>query len=123
MRLLAIYSLAIVWIISGLSPIFFQTALGYELLASVHIKGVLATTIIYLASGWDILLGLMLLSQCKLRLACGLQVLTIILYSFLLSFIAPHYWLHPFGVLTKNLPIIVLILWIYRLEKKALRAK
>jgi hypothetical protein len=106
---LARLALAILWIFTGVTSVFFAPEIGYEVLTSGGIIGPTATTLIYLGSALDILIGLWVLTGWRLKPCCWLQLTVIISYSLLLTFIAPEYWLHPFGPLTKNIPIAVLI--------------
>lgn len=110
---LAKFSLAFLWIFTGLTSLFFSPELGYELLANVNIMGARAKLLIYSGAFIDIALGIWILSSWKVKLCCSLQFLTIITYSILLTLIDASYWLHPFGPLTKNIPILVLITIIF----------
>ncbi|MEM6984953.1 MAG: DoxX-like family protein [Pseudomonadota bacterium] len=55
-----------------------------------------------------------LVTTWQARWCCVVQAAVIIVYSVLLTAIDASFWLHPFGPLTKNLPLLVLILWVYR---------
>jgi hypothetical protein len=107
------YSLAFLWIFTGITSICFSPEIGYEILASASITGLMADVSVYAGGALDIVIGLWLLSSIKLRLCCIVQVVIIVLYTMLLTFINPSFWLHPFGPITKNFPIIVLIAFIY----------
>ncbi|MNR59357.1 hypothetical protein D3C85_1805990 [compost metagenome] len=62
----------------------------------------------------DLLLGLWLLSG-MVPLAClRVQGAVVLLYSLLLSLVEPAFWAHPFGPLTKNLPVLALILLLHQ---------
>lgn len=91
---------------SGCVSIYDPT-LGYELLGDSS----LSSFIIYSASLLDIALGVWVLSAVKATWAAWVQAAVIVSYTILLTLIAPVYWLHPFGVLTKNIPIMVLIFY------------
>lgn len=117
---LAIYSLAFLWIFTGLTSIFFQPEVGYKILASAGITGVLADFSIYTGGALDIALGIWLLSRRKIKLCCIIQVLVITTYTILLSIIDAGFWLHPFGPVTKNFPIIILIIFLYQTSSKEL---
>jgi hypothetical protein len=103
------YSLAFLWLFTGLTSIYFSPEVGYEILASASITGLMADVSVYAGGALDILIGLWLISSIKIRLCCIIQVLVIVLYTVLLTFIDPSFWLHPFGPITKNIPIVVLI--------------
>ncbi len=103
------YSLAFLWIFTGLTSIYFSPEVGYEILASARITGLMADVSVYAGASLDILIGLWLISSIKIRLCCIIQVVVIVLYTVLLTFIDPSFWLYPFGPITKNIPIVVLI--------------
>ncbi len=103
-------SLAFLWVFTGLTSLFFAPELGYQILAKANITGDSAHLIIYGGALLDICLGFWFLSSWKLKTCCLIQITTIVIYTLLLSIIEPTFWLHPFGPLTKNIPIIILIL-------------
>ncbi|MBU2971991.1 DoxX-like family protein [Pseudoalteromonas sp. C2R02] len=108
-----IYSLAFVWIFTGLTSTYFAPEIGYDILASANITGAMADFSVYAGGVLDIVLGLWLLSSVKIKLCCTVQVATIALYTIILTVIDASFWLHPFGPITKNIPILVLIGFIY----------
>ena len=107
------YSLAFLWIFTGLTSIFFSPEIGYELLANADITGSIADIAVYAGGILDIVLGLWLITSFKTTLCCIVQISIISIYTVLLTFIDPSFWLHPFGPITKNIPIIVLIGYVY----------
>lgn len=107
------YSLAFLWIFTGLTSICFSPEVGYEILASANITGTMADFSVYAGGALDIVLGFWLLTTVKTKLCCIVQVLVISVYTVLLTFIDASFWLHPFGPITKNFPIIVLIGYVY----------
>lgn len=107
------YSLAFLWIFTGLTSIFLSPEIGYELLANADITGSIADIAVYAGGILDIVLGLWLITSVKTQLCCIIQVAVIAAYTVLLTFIDASFWLHPFGPITKNIPIIVLIGYVY----------
>jgi uncharacterized membrane protein YphA (DoxX/SURF4 family) len=107
------YSLAFLWIFTGLTSIFFSPEIGYELLANADITGSIADVSVYAGGILDIVLGLWLITSVKTQLCCIIQVAVIAAYTVLLTFIDASFWLHPFGPITKNIPIIILIGYVY----------
>jgi len=107
------YSLAFLWVFTGLTSMYFSPEIGYEILANAKITGSLADTAIYAGGILDIVLGLWLMTSFKPKLCCIVQVLVITVYTVLLTFIDASFWLHPFGPIIKNFPIIVLIGYVY----------
>jgi DoxX-like family len=103
------WALALLWLSTGITSIWGAPEIGYEVLARGHIVGDLAAASLYLGSALDIFLGLWILTGYRLWWCGWVQILTIITYTVLLTLIAAEFWLHPFGPLTKNLPIVILI--------------
>jgi len=107
------FSLSFLWIFTGLTSLYFARDTGYEILAKGGVEGLVADVFVFGGGVLDIIIGIWLVSGFYLRQCCKIQILIIIVYSILLTFIDPTYWLHPFGPLTKNIPILVLILVLF----------
>ncbi len=118
-RVVAKLSLSFLWIFTGLTSYFFAKEIGHEVLSLAGITGSLAEVLIVAGSVTDILIGLWLVLGGQLRWCYLLQIGVITVYTILLTAIAPDFWLHPFGPLTKNIPLVVLICWLYHQEKVA----
>lgn len=108
----AIYSLSFLWIFTGITSIFFSSEIGYEILLKANIEGVFASLLLWGGGLLDIIIGLWLLTRVKLKACCLAQIGIIVIYTILLTIIDYSFWLHPFGPITKNFPIIILILFI-----------
>lgn len=102
-------SLAFLWVFTGLTSLIFAPEIGYEILESGGVAGLLADFCVVSGALADIFLGLWVLSNKYQRLCFYVQVGIILIFTLLLTIIAPSFWLHPFGPVTKNIPIIVLI--------------
>jgi len=109
----AIYSLAFLWVFTGLTSIYFSPEIGYEILASANITGSMASFSVYAGGALNIVLGLWLLTSVKTKLCCLVQIAVIASYTLILTVIDMSFWLHPFGPITKNIPIVVLIGYLY----------
>jgi hypothetical protein len=107
---LARYSLALLWIFTGLTSIYFDYETGYQLLINFGFNEPITRTLIYSGAILDIGLGFWILSNKQMKLCYVIQIVVITSYTILLTIIEPSYWLHPFGPVSKNLPIIMLIL-------------
>jgi hypothetical protein len=108
------YSLAFLWVFTGLTSVYFSPEIGYEILANANVTGALAEVAIYAGGILDIVLGLWLITSFKTKLCCIVQVSVITIYTVLLTFIDASFWLHPFGPITKNIPIVVLIFFLMK---------
>lgn len=116
MYLAARVSLSFVWIFTGITSIFFAKEIGYEVLAGGGIEGTLADVSIWSGGILDGVIGAWLLVGRKLQLCYLVQMIVIVTYTLLLSVIDASFWLHPFGPLTKNIPLLVLIYFLYRVD-------
>ncbi|EPJ46310.1 MAG: NAD-dependent epimerase/dehydratase [Osedax symbiont Rs1] len=115
-RLAARVSLAFLWFFTAITSAFFGREIGLAVLANADITGGLASLLLYSGSAVDLLIALWLITTWQLKKCYLAQIMVIVVYTLLLSFIDPSFWLHPFGPLTKNLPIIVLLYMLYRSE-------
>lgn len=112
-------TLALMWILTGLtSAFFYPTEASYALLAKTGVEGTVAPLMLYGAAAFDLLLGLALLFSIHLRLAALMQIALMMIYSLIISVALPEFWLHPFGPVSKNLPLIVATLILIVMEKR-----
>jgi hypothetical protein len=87
------------------------------MLSRVGIEGLWQPAMLYGAAMIDILLGIATLFSFRLHLTAMLQIGIIILYSAIITICLPEYWIHPFGAMSKNLPLIVSTLIMLVLER------
>ncbi|MDM8559188.1 NAD(P)H-binding protein [Candidatus Parabeggiatoa sp. HSG14] len=96
------------WIFTGIISAFvYPVEESYQLLAATGINGILAPIMLYSASVFDGLLGVATLIAYKIRAVVSLQLLLMFGYMVIISWALPEFWIHPFGPVTKNLPLIV----------------
>jgi uncharacterized protein YbjT (DUF2867 family) len=88
------------------------------LLARTGLAGVPADLALYGGAAIDLVLGLAFLGPLRMRrpayLAAGLLILG---YSAIITFALPEFWLHPFGPVLKNLPILALFWLLHELDR------
>ena len=107
-----------VWIWSGIvSAFLYPQPLALELLHEIGIPMGLDIPLLYVASFLDISIGILTIVGYRLQAFLAFQVAVIAVYTVLLTLLAPHHWLHPFGPVLKNLPLILSIYILSRLEK------
>jgi len=114
MHLAARLSLVFLWFFTGITSAFFAQNIGYEVLAKGGITGHLATFCIFSGSLLDVIIGIWLLSGKQLKICYLVQMIVITIYTLLLTAIEPNFWMHPFGPLTKNIPLLVMIYYLFR---------
>jgi len=91
---------------------------SYAMLARVGITGTFAPLALYGAAALDIAFGLGTLFLRNRRLLWIAQATLICMYTLTITVYLPEFWLHPFGPLAKNLPILAVIWLLYELEKR-----
>lgn len=111
-------SLAVVWLATGaLSLGIYPQADSLLLLEHVGLHGNGALIALYLAASMDIILGLLTLFAPRKTL-WQFQAALIAVYTLIISIWLPEFWLHPFGPILKNLPILVLLGLLNKYEGK-----
>ncbi len=109
-------SLVIVWLATAVVSVWELHGQSRELLAGLPTAWTegntswLPTAIILAGAAADAVLGLWLALRPG-RKAYGATLLVLLAMTLLATAIHPAWWLHPFGPLTKNLPIAA-ILWV-----------
>ena len=112
-------SLVFLWLFTGLTSLWWGKDIGYEILAGAHITGTFADFALHSGAILDLAIGVWLFLGKNLRLCYALQMAVILMYTLLLAVIAPEYWLHPFGPITKNIPILSLIYVLMAAHRKS----
>lgn len=112
------WSLALVWIVTGvLSMGIYPVEQSLDLLSQLGLQGQWATLALYGAATLDIALGLGILLMRNRQGLWALQIMVILTYTVLLSVFIPEFWLHPFGPLLKNIPMLAMIYFIKQMER------
>jgi hypothetical protein len=111
---------ALVWIVTGLLSFgIYPPAESYALLARVGVTGAAAASLLYAAAALDLALGLAVFALRRRCWLWRLQIAVILVYTAIISLALPEYWLHPFGPVLKNLPLVALIAALHELERRA----
>jgi uncharacterized protein YbjT (DUF2867 family) len=112
-------AIAFLWVWTGIVSLgLYSVADSLALLGRVGLHGVVAQVALYGAAGLDLLLGAAtLLAPPRWRGAVwAAQLLLIGAYTVLITVFLPEYWLHPYGPITKNLPLMAAIGLLWALE-------
>lgn len=106
-------SLAAVFIVTAaLSFGLYPLDASRDLVAPLGLSGALATGAILAGAALDLALGLAFLAPLRIRRkAYAAALLLVAIYTAIISLAMPEHWLHPFGPLLKNLPILA-VLWV-----------
>jgi uncharacterized protein YbjT (DUF2867 family) len=100
-------SVAFIWVATGIVSLFVYPPEGsLALLARTGISGPEAPHVVFWTSIFEILLGLATAAGFGVRLLGIVQLLLIIGFTAILTVAMPELWAHPFGPLTKNVPLL-----------------
>jgi hypothetical protein len=111
------WSIAAVWIWTAIVSFgLYPPADSYRLLARTGIPEALRPLMLYGAAGFDLALGLGILLLRHRRWLWLAQLGLIGFYTIVIAWRLPEYLLHPYGPLTKNLPMLAAICLLYYLE-------
>ncbi|MCX7514204.1 SDR family oxidoreductase [Frateuria hangzhouensis] len=114
-------AVALVWLVTGvLSLGVYPVAGSLALLGRVGLHGTMAYVALYGGALLDLAFGVatLLLRRRALRRAYLAQVLLILSYTAIITVALPQFWLHPFGPILKNLPMLALIGMLYASERR-----
>lgn len=114
------FILAFFWLVSGLIPMMSLTAqrISFFLFELTGLNSQAVIITFWVSCTWQVLLGLWVLSGRAVRLGIKLQLITIIYFTALFTYIAPHLWLDPMGGLMKNITVLICILIYSALSKE-----
>ena len=98
---------AFIWLITGLLVLHPH----YQSIGEKHLAALgLPAGLMFLTCGAEVLLGLYLLVRPMARWLIYAQIAAIAAFTVILAVYDPQYLAHPFGILTKNIPIVACLL-------------
>jgi uncharacterized protein YbjT (DUF2867 family) len=113
-------SVSLVWIFTGIVSLgLFPKEASYELLFRVGVPAVWAPFLLYSAAMLDLVFGFAALIRRHRRVLWVAQMVLIAGYTLIITIRMPEFWLHPYGPLLKNLPMLAAIYLLYRFEEPA----
>jgi uncharacterized protein YbjT (DUF2867 family) len=113
------WSIALVWIFTGIVSLgLYPVSASLELLARSGVPESLGPFFLYAAAALDLALGIGILVMKRRRLLWLAQIALIAVYTLIITVRLPEFWLHPYGALLKNLPMLAAIYLLYRLEDR-----
>ncbi|MCR6686384.1 SDR family oxidoreductase [Pseudoxanthomonas sp.] len=103
-------SLAAMWLGTAWVSLYgYPRAASHALLARLGLHGAWADLALWSGALLDAALGLALLALPRRRRVYQAQLVLVGAYTVLISVWLPEFWLHPFGPLLKNIPILAMI--------------
>ena len=115
--------LVVVWLGTALVCLGPGFGWGLRILAETGITGWPARLAVIAGSLFDGLLGAGLLLPRWRRRALQAQILLILAYSALITWLLPHYWFDPFQGVGKNLVLLPVCLWLSWLQPASERSR
>jgi len=113
----ALLAIMFIWVWSGVSSLVSWDD-SYQLMQDIGADDTISKLAIYLGSAVDIILGLAIYWRRQRRNVLIVQVLFILTYMLILTALAPHYWMNPLGVLSKNIPLLALSYYLFQSESQ-----
>jgi uncharacterized protein YbjT (DUF2867 family) len=105
-------SIALMWIVSGLVSFgLYPVAMSEALLARAGVPVALMPIALYGAAALDVALGVLTLAWRgrKRRLLWLAQIAIVLAYTAVITVKLPEFWLHPYGPVLKNIPVLAII--------------
>ena len=113
-RRLLRYSLVFVWLATAVVSVWELDGQSRQLLATLPFNSPASITALVLAgAAADAVVGLWI-ALWPGRAAYAVALLLMVAMTLLATAIEPAWWLHPFGPLTKNLPIAAILIVLLR---------
>jgi uncharacterized protein YbjT (DUF2867 family) len=115
------WSIALLWIWTGVVSFgLYPKAQSLALLARVGLHGAMAGFALYGAAALDLVLGVATIAVPARGRGpvWAAQLLLIAGYTVLITLFLPEYWLHPYGPISKNLPLLAAIALVWALEAR-----
>jgi uncharacterized protein YbjT (DUF2867 family) len=114
-------AVALTWIATGIVSLgVYPVADSLALLARVGLTGAAASIALFASALLDLALGVAIYGLRRHRAWLWRAQLALIAgYSTIVALWLPEYWLHPFGPLLKNLPLMAAILLLHEFEPRA----
>ncbi|HVL37143.1 MAG TPA: SDR family oxidoreductase [Burkholderiales bacterium] len=109
-------SVAFVWVMSGVVSLGLYPV--QESLAMLARVGLASPWVLYGAAAFDIAMGIAIFALARRRWLWRLQMAAIVAYSAIIAVWLPEAWLHPFGPMLKNVPLLAAILLLHELEQR-----
>lgn len=103
--------ISFVWIWTALCCLFFYPKSdSLSLFAQIGFSSLWQLFLFYASALWDGLLGIAMLFNYRFKLTSILQLITILVYTVIITIKLPYLWLDPFAPIAKNIPLLIAIL-------------
>lgn len=113
-------SIALVWIVTGIVSLgIYPVAQSLDLLARAGVPETLRPAMLYGAAALDLALGVATMTVRRhRRVLWRAQIGLILFYTLIITVRLPEFWLHPYGPVLKNLPLLAALVLLDTLEEE-----
>ena len=109
------FSLGVLWLWSGVQPALTAADVSLDLLGRTGIATEWQAAAFYTSSALDVFFGILCFTKFRnYRFLWLAQFAVVLGYSVIVACRLPEMWLHPFAPLVKNIPIMAVLLLLYR---------
>jgi uncharacterized protein YbjT (DUF2867 family) len=116
---LARLGVAFMWLIAAIvSAGPYPIAASLQLLRDIGSPATLAPLLLAGAIGLDLIFGVLTLLPRRARWLWPAQIAVVAGYTAIITWRLPALWLEPFGPVAKNIPILILLILLWQLEKR-----
>jgi uncharacterized protein YbjT (DUF2867 family) len=114
-------SVAVVFIATGIVSFgVYPLAQSVELVVRTGAPASIAPWLVYAGASLDVALGVLVFvlhGAARRRLWCA-QAAVIVAYTAIITWKLPEFWLHPYGPMLKNVPLLAAIVLLHELEDR-----
>lgn len=115
-----VYSMAFLWLWSGIQPALFALPQSFDLLARVGFQAAYCLPMFALSCALDVFFGLGCCTRLRYRAGFwAAQAAVVLGYSAIIAFRLPEMWAHPFAPLVKNVPILAVLIYLCDANRRA----
>ena len=112
-------AIALVWIVTGIVSLgLYPVEDSLALLARSGVPASLRPLALYGAALLDLAMGAATLALPRRRWLWLAQIALVVGYTAIITWRLPEQWLHPYGPVVKNLPILAALVLLYTLEER-----
>lgn len=113
------FSIAAVWIATGIVSFgVYPAADSFALLERAGVPAALRPLALYGAAALDLALGVASLLMRRRRWLWLAQIALILGYTAIITARLPEFWLHPYGPVLKNLPMLAALWLLFELDRR-----
>ena len=114
-----VYSIAFLWLWSGIQPALFALPQSLDLLAQTGVQAVFRVPLFALSCALDVFFGLGCATRLRYRAwFWAAQAALVLAYSAIVAFRLPEMWAHPFAPLVKNVPLVAVMVYLFDANRR-----